>query len=137
MNFTSQICTTEEQSKRLLTLGLKAETADMRYRINYFDLDGILLECIHSLELGPILNNDSFIPAWSFHRLKCLLPEKVPYGNGYLTVEIINENIYIVLVVEDVEQRVLKYTKGNLYDNLISCINFFVKENIFNKEYLE
>ena len=29
MNFTSQICTTEEQSKRLLALGLKKETADM------------------------------------------------------------------------------------------------------------
>lgn len=28
MNFNSQICTTEEQSKRLLALGLKRETAD-------------------------------------------------------------------------------------------------------------
>jgi hypothetical protein len=68
-NFTSQICTTEEQSKRLLALGLKAETADMSYRINYFDLDGISLECIHTLEPDPPLNNDRYIPAWSFHRL--------------------------------------------------------------------
>lgn len=30
-NFTSQICTSREQSERLLALGLKAETADMRY----------------------------------------------------------------------------------------------------------
>ena len=69
MNFTSQICTTEEQSKRLLALGLKAETADMSYQIHYFDLDGILLESIHSLEPDPPLNNDRFIPAWSLHRL--------------------------------------------------------------------
>lgn len=29
MNFKSQICTTREQSERLLALGLKQETADM------------------------------------------------------------------------------------------------------------
>lgn len=31
MNFNSQICTTREQSERLLALGLKPETADMTY----------------------------------------------------------------------------------------------------------
>ena len=31
MEFKSQICTTHEQSKRLLALGLKPETADMVY----------------------------------------------------------------------------------------------------------
>lgn len=31
MNFKSQICTTREQSERLLALGMKAETADMVY----------------------------------------------------------------------------------------------------------
>jgi hypothetical protein len=31
-NFKSQICTTREQSERLLSLGLKKETADMCYR---------------------------------------------------------------------------------------------------------
>jgi hypothetical protein len=68
-NFTSQICTTEEQSKRLLALGLKAETADMSYRIHYFDLDGMLLDRIYTLETDPPFNNNRSIPAWSFHRL--------------------------------------------------------------------
>lgn len=31
MNFESQICTTHKQSERLLSLGLKLETADMVY----------------------------------------------------------------------------------------------------------
>lgn len=31
MNFKSQICTTKKQSERLLALGLKRETADMKY----------------------------------------------------------------------------------------------------------
>ena len=33
-NFKSQICTTKEQSERLLSLGLKKETADMCSRID-------------------------------------------------------------------------------------------------------
>lgn len=31
LNFNSAICTSREQSERLLTLGLKKETADMHY----------------------------------------------------------------------------------------------------------
>ena len=129
MEFNSQICTTRFQSERLLALGLKKETADMTY-LN----DKICAASYNEMECPY----DNLVkPAWTLHRLKCLLPEKTPFGDGYLTVEVINENVYIVLVMENVEQRVLKYTKGNLYDNLISCINFFVKESLFNKEYLE
>lgn len=135
MKFNSQICTTKEQSERLLALGLKKETADMVIRP-----DNTLIVVNENSFIYHNLENaiqKGFCPAWSLHRLKCLIPYKAPYGVGYLTVEIINQNAYIVLVIEDVEQRVLKYTKDNLYDNLISCINFFIKEKLFNKEYLE
>ena len=33
LKFNSQICTTKEQSQRLLDLGLKPETADMSYYV--------------------------------------------------------------------------------------------------------
>lgn len=128
MNFTSQICTTEEQSERLLALGLKKKTADM-------GLAGDIPIAIEDWKTQDTTLINS--PAWSLHRLKRLLPEKAYYGDGYLRVEVVNENVYIVLVIENVEQRVLKYTKGNLYDNLISCIEFHIKEGYFNKEYLE
>lgn len=59
-NFTSQICTTKEQSERLLALGLKAETADMYYtespRLLFIRDKGIPLE-------------EEDFPAWSLHRL--------------------------------------------------------------------
>ena len=110
-NFTSQICTTEEQSKRLLALGLKAETADMSYRINYFDLDGILLECIHTLEPDPPLNNDRFIPAWSLHRLIEIL------DIWYLDLNFHNFD--------------------NAYEQVISYFEERVKGGFINKKYLE
>ena len=53
MKFNSQICTTREQSERLLALGLKKETADCMHTHCWSPEDGI--------------TND--IPAWSLGRL--------------------------------------------------------------------
>lgn len=67
MKFKSQICTTVEQSERLLALGLKKETADM---VHYFSQS--LVECwtIVPLDNGEVAeNNDLEIPAWSLSRL--------------------------------------------------------------------
>ena len=60
-NFTSQICTTKEQSERLLVLGLKKETADCV--IMYYD----------GWHIGEAehfdFDKDPVEPAWSLHRL--------------------------------------------------------------------
>lgn len=61
--FNSQICTSVEQSNRLLELGLKPETADM-----------ILMRNIFSNTYEPLPEtfptaNKCEIPAWSLHRL--------------------------------------------------------------------
>ena len=62
MEFKSQICTTEKQSKRLLALGLKKETADM---FHYQWSEGIW-----GIEARiPYTHNERMIPAWSLHRL--------------------------------------------------------------------
>ena len=52
-NFNSQICSNLEQSRRLLALGLKKETAD----------------CVHSLCWNIEEGNQPDILAWSLHRL--------------------------------------------------------------------
>ena len=66
MNFTSQICTTKEQSLRLLALGLKKETADMVW-------SGLSKEPIchpYSRIKGLASDlDDKIYPAWSLHRL--------------------------------------------------------------------
>lgn len=108
MKFNSQICTTKEQSERLLSLGLKKETADMRYQILYLDLGGVLKECTPSLEPYPPLNNDRFIPAWSLHRL-----------------------------IELSDIGIIDTTTDNIYDKIIQYIEFLIKCGDFNKEYLE
>ena len=63
MHFNSQICTTKEQAKLLLDLGLKKETADM-------GLAGDIPIAVENWETQDTTLIDS--PAWSFHRLMVL-----------------------------------------------------------------
>ena len=86
-NFKSQICTSREQSERLLALGLKKETADMVYEP--FAETSILLE-----DSMWDVNCDLIIPAWSLHRLLCL------YGADYTIKEVYNnaEECYGMLI---------------------------------------
>ena len=62
-NFNSQICTTREQSERLLALGLKKETADCCYY--YYDGE-------YLIAFAEDAKYPSDIPAWSLHRLLSL-----------------------------------------------------------------
>ena len=63
--FNSQICTTREQSERLLSLGLKKETADMKW-LGCSDENG---DIYHLLSDVPHHFRSTDIPAWSLHRL--------------------------------------------------------------------
>ena len=125
MKFNSQICTTREQSERLLSLGLKKETADMCW------MYGEVLSCN-----PPELNVD--IPAWSLHRLIEMMP-------NYIVVDSssgLNPNFYLTIrdgIVSYKDNRGFTYgtTSGNMYDAITRMIAILIKEGYFNKEYLE
>ena len=109
MKFNSQICTTREQSERLLALGLKKETADMHwYKPAQFEHDywfeGIGQEW-----------SENDIPAWSLHR--------------------IIEMIYPTDIHIDILSPVI-LPRENIYDYVIEMIERKIKEGYFNKEYL-
>ena len=111
MKFNSQICTTREQSERLLALGLKPETADMTIVGKYMgtDDDGAMVFEDVPTAYPPMLRKD--IPAWSLHRLLSL------YNLHY--IEFMND--------EEIE---------SVYDIVIDAIEQAIKEGYFNKEYL-
>ena len=64
MEFSSQICTNIEQSKRLIALGLKKETADM-YHYQYTEGGRWNIEAQPSIAGYT----SRLVPAWSLHRL--------------------------------------------------------------------
>lgn len=112
MNFNSQICTSKEQSERLLALGLKRETADCILVQNPFYTDEYVMFPI--VDVDETLENemrDESIPAWSLHRL----------------INIYSKNSIVPMV---------KLDEIN-FDWLVNEIAFRIKEHDIYKEYLE
>lgn len=107
MKFKSQICTTIEQSNRLLKLGLKKETADMCYTEGSEDAAGNI-EYFQNIikEWRPLYKED--VPAWSLHRL-------MEIGNfinvGFLDIE-------------------------KMYECCIQMLEGQIRGGIINKEYV-
>ncbi len=89
--FNSQICTSIEQSKRLLKLGLKPETADCYNREE---------EKGFSNWIGkPSLPND--VPAWSLHRLIEIYV--CQFGTGIVNLK----NLTFNWMVDEMETRLI------------------------------
>lgn len=121
-NFNSQICTTREQSERLLALGLKKETADMhhyRYSEGYWYIQAC----------PPRGDSSSFIPAWSLHRLLSMLPNDAP------KIYWILDGASITIEFEDDDSDFFPH-KGDIYEGVVKIIEWLIKEGYFNKEYL-
>ena len=150
-NFNSQICTTREQSERLLALGLKKETADCYHwqetEPMYGEAVGIWhLETLDSKDnqehfeyldknFGVCLADDEehyFIPAWSLNRLIEMMPEEM-YG-GILCI--FKDSIRYEEVIMDRLEAHFEVVGENMYENAISCIEWLINEGYFNKEYL-
>lgn len=100
LKFNSQICTTKEQSQRLLDLGLKPETADC-FHWSYSGTN-----YIGEIDEEGLSVDD--VPAWSLHRLieildspsielSCNPYEEIIYNisecvkNGYLNQEYLKQ----------------------------------------------
>ena len=92
MEFKSQICTTEEQSEKLLALGLKKETADMHYSLLENKLNTYPPECYLDT------------PAWSLHRL----------------MEIAEANDIAFLDISKMYNTCIKIIEGRIHAKLIN-----------------
>lgn len=143
MKFNSQICTTKEQSERLLALGLKKETADCCWSFNI----GVYDESRrYTLVLGKCEYMHD-IPAWSLHRLIETIPDKISYPTIYdsAPLRINKDSMYYLHRFFDKYGDEDFSTVGddeaigshNVYDYAVSVIGFLIKEGYFNKEYLE
>lgn len=124
IEFKSQICTTREQSERLLEMGLGKATADMMYITSVIDGLGKWLpeEYRHyRLEIGeyhkPIGKGMLHIPAWSMHRL----------------IEIASD-------VQKIPISFVNWMHSDVrfdYDHLIDTIQWLIECGYINELYLE
>lgn len=127
-DFKSQPCTSIEQSERLLALGLKKETADMCHRTN-----GMGIYFITTID--PLCNPND-IPAWSLGRLiKDLMPQSI----GHLELAIGSD--YVGYYEECHSSAIGMYWEyaeetPDMFNNIISTIEWLIKKGYFPKEYL-
>ena len=129
-NFNSQICTTREQSERLLILGLKKETADMTIHIKndggwYVTADPFY-EWEDDVDILPTLEEtEQILPAWSLGRLIKLMPRTaiIHTEEGDARIDIDMYAIEILVSDDSIAEAV-------------SIIEWLIKEGNFNKEYL-
>ena len=138
-NFNSQVCTSKVQSERLLALGLKKETADMVLlkemvydEENHCTRDGdnYLIRPIDYLE-GE--EHRGHIPAWSLHRLIEMMPSVI-YREGRLDYYLnVNRD---GVIYDRMGIACIEYIYDNLFDNVVLCIEWLIKEGYFPKEYL-
>ena len=113
-NFNSQICTTREQSERLLALGLKKETADMAHQ----SVGATQFNVWYKAEI-----EDKFYPAWSLNRLLLLIPREASIDGftfplRYDALRHMNE-------------------ADDMYEYIVGVLERIIKEGYFNKEYLK
>lgn len=120
IKFNSQICTTKEQSKKLLEIGLKPETADCRWIGLIKDLHGKDIPIKKQIWSIRTSDNESSmrcgftryecIPAWSLSRL--------------------------IELYSDVDDTSLLHITNVTYKLLIFCIEKAIHCNVFNEQYL-
>ena len=114
-NFKSSVCTSREQSERLLALGLKKDTADMYLQSVLNDEWSPFVPIAYPYSDRPeeIIAPDvvHVIPAWSLHRLLMMTTNK--------------------------RKVMLIRCESDLYDVVIKKIEREIEEGYFNNEYLE
>lgn len=116
----SQICTNIEQSKRLLALGLKKETADMHH---YQYVEGGRWNIGAHPSIAGYTNR--LVPAWSLHRL-IEMCNNTQFG---MTIGIYRDEVTV--------DGDLFEVYDNTYDNLISIIEWLIGLDKFNENYLD
>lgn len=91
----NKICTSIEQSKKLLALGIDINTADMYYDCNSDDIQDK-----PEVAIGTVWSKD--IPAWSLGALIELLPNKIVVNNEKYFLHFTKNKVeYVGIVICD------------------------------------
>lgn len=166
----SQICTTKEQSQKLLAMGLKPETADMVYHYTKSRVVELQWELqtkpptlrgefwtpqriaklsspFHNHPDGTKMTGEEIfdslwgndVPAWSLSRLLEMLPvtikqEHNPEANWEFCTDGTNTIVLYTILGYD---TLFSSRSDNIFDAMIETIEWLIKNNHFNKEYLE
>lgn len=137
-NFKSSVCTSREQSDRLLALGLNKDTADMVWTHAYYGT-----WVVTAFE-NPLYEEGDSVPAWSLERLIEMLPnviklkEDFPTFLPYAFLDLSKVSVSYIWEDYGADDRQLVGFYGNgLFAAVVDAIEWLIKEGYFNDEYVE
>lgn len=86
---------------------------------------------------GNFLEDDLY-PAWSLHRLMAMLPDKIKMMSIAMEWWDFHLQIYKTTISYIGLRGVTAFNQNdNLYDNIIDCIEWLIKDGHFNKKHLK
>lgn len=126
-------CTTLEQSKSLLELGLNPETSDMAYLTGIRDGEEEIYGILPYKNLEPDCRKGNIlyknVPAWTYYKLLTLFPkEYILFSQRSMGTNITAEDIISVNLYEGVE-GLLTIIKNEAFIERINK-EFLIKENM-------
>ena len=162
--FNSQICTTREQSERLLSLGLKKETADMTWEFSHTKNGEPQYDCRAESSWDSetfaryveYCEKIGYFEHWKHEDGSQMTPQEVydeimkihiPAWSLHRIMSMlprcVDGGYHLVMSCDHIAYRttyddVTTWWRGggNLYDMIIETIDWLIKEGYFNKEYL-
>ena len=136
-NSKSSVCTSREQSERLLALGLKKETADMVWTHAYYGT-----WVVTALE-NPLYEEGDSVPAWSLGRLIEMLPSPIPISeelptlHHYAFLNLSNESVgYYWEDYDGAGRALVGFSGKGFFSAVVDATEWLIKEGYFNNKYL-
>lgn len=147
MNFKNNICTTKEQSERLLDLGLRPGTADMYLEkpslpdAGEYYIHAVTKNIDADHWFSARMNKD-IIPAWSLSRLLELMPgsiDDMKQSSSPHHPELIKGTHGYVLSIRrrSFDCLVGTHIEDSPIECCVSIIDYLIENKKFNKEYLK
>lgn len=130
--FSSQITTTNKQSERLLSLGIRSRTADM-----YIEkITGLWCDTPY-WRIKNHQNRNDINPAWSFFQLLKMIPSYM-YIPGYDSpVQLqISPPLIKYYNQTQLEVQLPEFERADIYENVIDMIEWLIESGNFEKKYL-
>lgn len=118
----TQVCTTIEQSNRLISLGIDISTSDC----HHWESEGKIYTYIgkYPEEDGERLLETT--PAWSLHKLYNICPGCLVNLRPQLYRTVVSDCIFYCTENNDEDYEVSFSRHCNLYDNIIDCIEWLI-----------
>ena len=124
-------CTTPEQSKRLLNLGLSPNTADCYFHLNS---KPIFLPEMYTYEQWIKVQGDppgNYTPAWSTGQLMSILPKNIKVGSNKLQLEF-HDNLVIYQAKMPVYTMKFGDYGTTLIESIVRAIDVLSFEQLYN-----